>query len=195
MTPKFSTIAIGLIAFAIPIAGAIWIASGDLAMFATYSWVPIDVLVLLAAALGATTARLIARWTKRARLFGMSPRSIVVIGIWTACNLLGVAASSHWRPWLRWQAAAHELKPGILASPAKGGLRYGELDGWGWAGSGETRVYAVFDPGDALASPSRGEYGVTAPGLPCEVWSIQRLEPHWYAVRFFTMMTKDECNL
>jgi hypothetical protein len=50
----------------------------------------------------------------------------------------------------------------------------------------------VYDPQDSLAAAARTRPPIKAPGIPCEVRRINRLESHWYAVLFYTDETWGE---
>jgi hypothetical protein len=88
----------------------------------------------------------------------------------------------------RWTVWSHTYKPKVLAQPdsATGELKHVEWDGWGFAGAGDTTVYLVFDPKDALSAAARSHQPGKFVGLPCEVPLVHELESHWYAVRFYT---------
>jgi hypothetical protein len=87
----------------------------------------------------------------------------------------------------RWIFQSRAYKSEVLAQsePAAGELRHVEWDGWGFAGSGDTVVYLVFDPNDSLASAAKGRSPGKFSGIPCEVPLVRRLESHWYTVLFY----------
>ena len=87
----------------------------------------------------------------------------------------------------RWFASSIRYKAEVLAQPvsADGSLKHIEWDGWGWAGQ-DTTVYLVFDPADSLSAAARNHQGGKFGGLPCEVYSVSKLESHWYTVQFYT---------
>lgn len=96
----------------------------------------------------------------------------------------------------RWLIRSGRYKAAILSqpNPTNGELKHAEWDGWGFAASGDTVVYLVFDPKDSLAvaakSRSPGKYS----GIPCEVPSVRRLENHWYTVLFYTDTDWNHCS-
>jgi hypothetical protein len=57
----------------------------------------------------------------------------------------------------RWLIRSDKYKAEILAqpNPANGELKHAEWDGWGFAGSGDTVVYLVFDPDESLATAAK----------------------------------------
>jgi hypothetical protein len=86
----------------------------------------------------------------------------------------------------RWIFHSSKYKAEVLGQPeSHGELKHVEWDGWGFAGSGDTTVYLVFDPNDALAAAKRNSPGKYS-GIPCEVPEVHRLEKHWYTVMFYT---------
>ena len=97
------------------------------------------------------------------------------------------------RATLRWTAYGNDARAATLGSPARGGeLRHTAWDGWGWFGT-DTETYLVFDPRDSLARKAGSARPGTVRGLPCAPDRVERLEPHWYAVRFFTDESWDRC--
>lgn len=97
---------------------------------------------------------------------------------------------------LRWLAVSKSYKAAVLAqpAPADGTLKHVEWEGWGFVGSGDTTEYVVFDPTDSLAKSAGSRSPVKPAGLPCKVWLVRRMSPHWYIVRFNTDTTWDACN-
>jgi hypothetical protein len=89
------------------------------------------------------------------------------------------------RPSLRWLLWSHRLKAEVLAQPTNGQLKHIEWDGWGGAPVGDWTAYVVYDPTDSLsvaAKDGRWPSYKRLQGIPCEVDSVRRLEPHWYSV-------------
>jgi hypothetical protein len=88
----------------------------------------------------------------------------------------------------RWLIWSHEYKSEVLAqaTPSNGELKHIAWDGWGFPGAGDTTVYLVFDPTDALSAAAQSHRPGKFGGLPCEVPLVRRLESHWYAVLFYT---------
>jgi hypothetical protein len=90
------------------------------------------------------------------------------------------------RDHLRWICFSRSYKLAVLAQPSDGQLKHAEWGGWGFAGAGDTTVFLVFDPTDALASASNKLPPVAASGLPCDVVRVRRMQRQWYAVLFYT---------
>ena len=124
----------------------------------------------------------------------MAALSMVVV--FGALSWLLFKVSDDVRTTGRWLIQSRKYKAEILAkpTPANGELRHAEWDRWGFAGSGGTVVYLVFDPNNSLAaaakSHSPGKYG----GIPCEVLAVRRLENHWYTVLFYTDTDWNYCS-
>jgi hypothetical protein len=66
-------------------------------------------------------------------------------------NYSAMRASARWLIW------SHEYKSEVLAqaTPSNGELKHIAWDGWGFPGAGDTTVYLVFDPTDALSAAPR----------------------------------------
>ena len=96
----------------------------------------------------------------------------------------------------RWLFLATSSKKQLLAQPLPpdGELRHLDWDGWGMFAQ-DTEVYLVNDPANATMRFNRTQNGLRAKGVPCSFWKAYRLEPHWYAVVFFTSTGWDECSL
>jgi hypothetical protein len=90
------------------------------------------------------------------------------------------------RDHVRWLLVSSGYKARVLAQPVNEQLKHVEWDSWGFPGAGDTTVYLVFDPTDALAGASAARPPVKARGLPCEVVRVRRLDRQWYAVLFYT---------
>jgi len=89
---------------------------------------------------------------------------------------------------IRWILQSHRYKPEVLAQAQRkaGELKHIEWDGWGFVPAGDTTMYLVYDPSDALLNASRErKYGVV-PGIPCPVERVHRLETQWYTVLYPT---------
>lgn len=112
-----------------------------------------------------------------------------------AVALFGVKASAI-RSQARWLLASGLARDRIAlqVQPAAGQLKHVEWDGWGFAGAGETNVYLVFDPDDALRTAVNAKDPIRAKGLPCDVWKVNKLENQWYAVTFYTDTGWDDCR-
>ena len=107
-------------------------------------------------------------------------------------TLVGLRLFPAYRFHVRWLVSAANYKQEVLKqpTPTNGQLRHIEWDGWGFPGAGDTTVYLVYDPSDLL-SGWRSDARVA--GLPCEVSSIKRLQPTWYAVVFYTDSDWEHC--
>jgi hypothetical protein len=94
----------------------------------------------------------------------------------------------------RWLTHAQQYKAEVMAQPEPPNpeLRHIEWDGWGMAGS-DTIVYLVFVPSSRLI-PVSGTRSKRFIGIPCPVWRVRRLEPHWYYVVFYTDTDWTECG-
>ena len=105
-------------------------------------------------------------------------------------------AGYDFRAWVRWTLGSWGTKADVQAqTPSDNGqLRHTLWDGWGFAGAGDTDVFLVFDPKDALALAAKTKASGAFTGLPCEVYRVRRLEPHWYAVTFYTNTSWDSCS-
>jgi hypothetical protein len=91
----------------------------------------------------------------------------------------------------RWLLESHRLKAEVLSEPdsERGELKHMEWDATGFAGVANNTAYLVFDPTDSLAAHPSGEFT----GIPCKVPSVNRLERHWYSVRFYTDEIWGDC--
>jgi hypothetical protein len=96
----------------------------------------------------------------------------------------------------RWSLWSKRYKADVLRQPdsASGELKHAEWDGWGFAGSGNTIVYLVFDPNDSLAPQAKAHSAGRFSGIPCEVDRVRRLENYWYSVLFYTGTDWGHCN-
>lgn len=96
----------------------------------------------------------------------------------------------------RWFLEAKEYKAEVLAQPTPppNELKHVEWEGWGFAGAGDTVVYLVHDPTDALAAASSTHAPGKYSGLPCTVYGVHRLEKNWYTVQFYTDTDWTHCD-
>jgi hypothetical protein len=140
------------------------------------------------------------RWLRSVRLFLVSVASLALLAaLWVlapiAWELLNGPTTSPLAETLRWAVFASSYKTKVLTSPQPpaGQLRHVEWDGWGWGGI-STDVYLVFDPDDSLSAASQRKTTTKLPGVPCAVWNVQRMEPHWYSVRYYTDEQWDSCR-
>ena len=111
----------------------------------------------------------------------------MLVSYWAISAVL-VMNYSAIRTSVKWLIWSHEYKSEVLAQQASsnGELKHIKWDGWGFPGAGDTTVYLVFDPTDALSAAARSHRPGKFGGLPCEVPLVRRLESHWYAVQFYT---------
>jgi hypothetical protein len=90
----------------------------------------------------------------------------------------------------RWLLESRQLKAEVLAQPsADGEFKRMEWEATGFAGVANNTAYLVFDPADSLTAHPTGE----SSGIPCKVLSVDRLEHHWYSVRFYTDEDWSDC--
>jgi hypothetical protein len=104
-------------------------------------------------------------------------------------NYSAVRTAARWLIWSR------GYKSKVLAQPASGNgeLKHIEWDGSGWAGQ-NTTVFLVFDPTDSLSAAASSHQAGKFSGIPCEVYSVRRLESHWYTAQFYTNEDWHQCN-
>ena len=104
-------------------------------------------------------------------------------------NPIAIRSTARWLIWSR-DYKAQVLKQ---TSPANGELKHIEWDGWGMFAQ-NTSVFLVLDPTDSLSGAAKNHQPGKFNGIPCEVPLVRRLEPHWYAVVFYTSQGWDECD-
>ena len=156
------------------------------------SWCPnFDVFLLLFVIAPITTLTLVAL------VIWAGKRAAVPLGSVLLLCLVATYATGRYsallRSEIRWWSSRPVWKQRVMAqSNIPGQLKHLDWDGWGWGGN-DTEVYLVYDPTDQLKNASRTSEGMHGPGIPCEVWQIQRLEPHWYNVVLFTDSDWDSC--
>jgi hypothetical protein len=114
---------------------------------------------------------------------------VLLTACWIAFDHLLLAKSR-----IRWLINSPSYKSSVIAEPvsANSTFKHIEWDGWGWAGQ-DTNVYLIFDPTDSFSNASGKEQPGALTGLPCAVWRVERLEPKWYYVVFFTNTTWNAC--
>ncbi len=121
--------------------------------------------------------------------------ALLMLAVFCAASLLLFRASDAMRTTGRWLAQSKRYKAAVLTQPSlNGDLRHVEWDGWGFAGTGDTTEYLVFDPEDSLAGAAKSHSSGRFSGIPCEVPEVRRLESEWYTVRFYTDTVWDRCN-
>jgi hypothetical protein len=147
-------------------------------------------LLFLVAPIASLTFMVLAIWVGRS---GVLP----IAGVLLICLAVtyGIARYSDFlRSEIRWWAVRGTWKQRVLAQPeVRGQLKHLDWDGWGFAGE-DTEVYLVYDPADRLGNATVSARARHGAGLPCNVWKIWRLEPHWYNVVFFTNTSWDSCS-
>jgi hypothetical protein len=96
----------------------------------------------------------------------------------------------------QWLLQSKNYKARILGqtNPAIGELSHIEWDHSGFAGSGNTVVYLVFDPSDSLSTAAKSRFPGKFRGIPCEVYRVRRLESHYYTVLFYTNTDWGHCE-
>ncbi len=72
-------------------------------------------------------------------------------------------------------------------------LRHMDWDDWGFAGN-ENSAFVVLDPTDSLAYAAATQAPGRYRGLPCPVFRVVKLEPHYYDVLFFTNSYWNQCE-
>jgi hypothetical protein len=97
---------------------------------------------------------------------------------------------------LKWVLLSQSYKEKVsaLPNPADGLLKHIEWDSWGFAGVGNTFMYLVFDPTNALEIASETKKPGKYPGLPCEVLKVKQIEKNWYTVHFYTEIEWQNCK-
>jgi len=97
---------------------------------------------------------------------------------------------------VRWFLLSKHYKAQVMAQPntQNGNLKHIAWEGWGFPGVGDSVVYLVFDPKDALSAPATDRSHGTFSGIPCEVYRVDRLENGWYTVFFYTETDWDHCS-
>jgi hypothetical protein len=125
-------------------------------------------------------------------VFGISKKgrqrliALLVVVVYVFVPILLLSNYSLVRDHARWFLLSGGYKAKVLAQPSNEQLKHIEWDGWGFAGVANTMTFLVFDPSDSLAGASGVLPPVKAPGLPCEVFRVRRLNRQWYAVLFYS---------
>jgi hypothetical protein len=129
------------------------------------------------------------RIVTRARASALIVAVLFMLGLVIAWNL-----SLSVRTTLRWSALSWSYKRRVVAlpPPADSFPRHIEWDGWGFLGN--TVVYLVFDPSNALAAAVGKKDPVRSAQLPCDVYKVHRLASGWYTVQFYTDTSWDHCG-
>jgi hypothetical protein len=173
-----------------------WIELSCVAVLGLLAFIPLQLLESDEASLVFAFVALIATLV----LIGLviASRSFVGVAIVAAYIVTALALVSNGayplRENVRWAAFASQAKANALASHPRGQqLPHAVWDAWGWAGM-DTSVYLVFDPNDSLLAASRLKSPGKPPGIPCAVYSVHQMEPHWYSVHFFTSEEWESCS-
>jgi len=132
-------------------------------------------------------------------ILAIARRSLTVLAMLVVFGMVSYLSLRHFddlRTKGRWMLLSRTYESQLLnqPSPANGDLRHMEWDGWGFVGAGETTVYLVYDPSDSLQAMTGIRRTQKPRGVPCAVYSISRLEQHWYSVQFFADTGWDSCN-
>ena len=87
----------------------------------------------------------------------------------------------------RWWTGGGRYKAEVLAQPSSdsGDLKYVVWDESGLLAGMTTWVYLVYDPSDHLSAATEKLPAGSVKGIPCKVYSVQRLERDWYSVVFY----------
>jgi hypothetical protein len=122
---------------------------------------------------------LILRHTRR-----RSAELLLITFAFMVIAMVGIHFESTLRPRLRWAFFSHKFKTEVLSQPSdsSGDFKHVEWDGSGGAPVGDWTTYVVFDPTGSLRTEAGRRNPGKIPGIPCDVQSIQRLEPRWYSV-------------
>ena len=146
---------------------------------------------VVAAVVGVILFVILFRTVRRQSMAAVS--MVVVFG---AVSWLLFRVSDDVRTTGRWLIQSRKYKAEILGqpNPANGELKHAEWDGWGFAGSGDTVVYLVFDPNDSLAAAAKSHSPGKYNGIPCKVPNVRRLENRWYTVLFYTGTDWNDCR-
>ena len=96
---------------------------------------------------------------------------------------------------VKWMLLSHAYQHKLSALPASsaGEFRHIEWDGWGFPGAGNTVVYLVYDPSNSLQVAATSQHPGKSRGLPCEVYSVNRLQSGYYIVQFYTDTDWQHC--
>ncbi len=110
--------------------------------------------------------------------------------------VLGVYLYEPLKSNLKWLLLSQTYKDKIsaLPNPSDGMLKHTEWDSWGFPGAGNTFMYLVFDPTNALEVASQTKKPGKYPGLPCEVFKVKQMERNWYTVHFYTDTYWEHCK-
>lgn len=131
--------------------------------------------------------------TKRSPLLPVLATLAIIWAIPTSLFLYEREHPFEVREAVRWLFWSREYKREVMAQPARpnGDLKHIEWDGSGFVWSSD-RLYLAFDPTDALLAVAKSHEGEFN-GTLCHVYSVQRLERHWYAVLFYFDEAWDGC--
>ena len=131
-------------------------------------------------------------------------KTVFIFAVVMAWSLFGIAAVTiawyfdffGWHSRARWLFHASDYRTKVMSEPVEqnGSLRHLVWESWGFAGSGNTAVYLVFDPNDHLLYASNSGKPGKYPGIPCEVYRVRRLEKDWFIVRFYTGQDWNNCT-
>lgn len=103
-----------------------------------------------------------------------------------------VFEASSIRIWTRWALYASKYKT-QFARENPNGVGHVEWECSGFVPAGFNCVYLVRDPTDELSKAAGKRNVGRVPGVRCQVFRVQRLEPEWYAIEFYTDTSWDYC--
>ncbi len=134
---------------------------------------------------------LIFRRTRR-RAAELLLATVVFVGV----TMLGLLYQQTLRPAVRWAFLSQQFKTQVLnqSNDPSGDFKHIEWDGWGGGPVGDWTAYVVFDPTNSLQTEAGHEHPGKIQGIPCDVLSIQRLEPRWYSVTLEMNEWWDQCR-
>lgn len=108
---------------------------------------------------------------------------------------VAVSLNETFKSHIRWLLFSRSYQHKLAALPALNteGLRHIEWDGWGFPGAGNTVVYLVDDPSNSLQVAAALQRPGKYRGLPCQVYSVNKLQSGYYAVQFYTSTDWQHC--
>lgn len=114
----------------------------------------------------------------------------------TGIGITGSRVDVTLRPTLRWAFFSRKFKSEALMQKDQpsGTFKHVEWDGWGGTPVGDWTAYVVFDPTDSLKSMADRLHPGVVKGIPCDVLSIQRMEPDWYSITLEMNEWWDQCG-
>lgn len=125
-----------------------------------------------------------------------SAKLLLATAAFIVTGTIGSRFQATLRPSVRWAFFSRKLKPQVLSQTAhpSGTYKHVEWDGWGGAPVDDWTAYVVFDPADSLKALTGRLHPGVVKDIPCDVLSVQRLEPHWYSVTLEVNKWWDQCR-